>query len=106
MRKAAFIYDDVLSRHVLRNDHVFTPSCLQCTYELLSSYGAFDGSLLLPSKHTHKTDLLSFHTKEYVEAVESISRGETSFSPAIYNYFSDGDNPPFIRGCMKPQILL
>jgi acetoin utilization protein AcuC len=95
MRKAAFIYDDVLSRHVLRDDHVFTPSRLKCTYELLNSYGAFNDSLLLAPKQADKTDLLSFHTEEYIEAVESISRGDTSFNPAIYNFFSDGDNPPY-----------
>ena len=40
-RKAAFIYHDLLSRHVLREDHVMIPTRLRYTYELLESYGAF-----------------------------------------------------------------
>ncbi len=50
MRRAAFIYDDALSRHELRSDHPMRPVRLRYTYDLLQSYGAFDGatSKLLP----------------------------------------------------------
>ncbi|MDY7033271.1 MAG: acetoin utilization protein AcuC, partial [Thermodesulfobacteriota bacterium] len=95
MGRAAFVYDEILSKHILREDHVFLPSRLQLTYELLDSYRAFEESPLVAPKPADEEDLLSFHTKEYVEAVKSISRGETHFNPALYNFFQEGDNPPY-----------
>ncbi len=92
MRKAAFIYDEVLSRHVIEEDR---PTRLQCTYEPLDSYGAFENSLLVSPKQAEEATLLSFHTEEYVEAVKSISRGERRFNPARYNFIAEGDNPPY-----------
>ena len=41
-RRGAFIYRDSMSRHVLREDHVFKPVRLRYTYELLEAYRAFE----------------------------------------------------------------
>ena len=95
MGQAAFVYDEILSTHILREDHVFLPTRLQLTYELLDSYGAFEDSPPLAPKPAGEADLLTFHTEEYVEAVKSISSGETHFNPALYNFFQEGDNPPY-----------
>ena len=97
MRRAAFVYDRVLSQHVLRQDHPFRPSRLQYTYELLDSYGAFQGpsSALVPPRPAQEAELLSFHTKDYVAAVKSLSRGRQPANPARYNINTHGDNPPY-----------
>ncbi len=97
MRKAAFIYEKRLSEHVLREDHPLTPSRLQCTYELLDSYSAFQetSSSLIAPRQAEEEELLSFHTAEYVEAVKSLSRGEKRFNPIKYNFSQYGDNPPY-----------
>jgi acetoin utilization protein AcuC len=97
MRRAAFIYQEALSQHVLREDHVFRPSRLQYTYELLDCYGAFTlpASRVISPQPIEEAPLLSFHTKEYVEAVKSLSRGERHFDPAVYNFNDYGDNPPY-----------
>jgi len=95
MRRAAFVYDEVQSRHVLREDHVLQPNRLQLTYELLQCYGVFDDSLLVAPRMADEGELLSFHTPDYVEAVKSLSLGESRFNPATYNFFEDGDNPPY-----------
>ena len=42
MSRAAFIYEDALSRHELRSDHPMRPVRLRYTYELLQEYAAFD----------------------------------------------------------------
>ena len=42
MRRAAFVYDDAMSHHQLRQDHPMRPVRLRYTYELLQAYGAFD----------------------------------------------------------------
>lgn len=95
--KAAFVYDDVLSQHVLREDHVMVPTRLRLTYELLEAYGAFrrPDSLLVKPRMATGEELLTFHTKEYVEAVKSFSKGETRFDPARFNFSETGDNPIF-----------
>ena len=39
MPRAAFVYDDAMSQHVLRQDHPMRPVRLRHTYELLDAYG-------------------------------------------------------------------
>jgi acetoin utilization protein AcuC len=95
MTMAAFVYEEAQSRHVLRQDHVFQPNRLQLTYELLQCYGAFEDSLLVAPKMAEDTDLLSFHTAEYVEAVKSLSRGEQRGDTNAFNFSATGDNPPY-----------
>ena len=97
MRRAAFVYDTVLSQHVLRPDHPFRPSRLQHTYELLESYGAFQepSSALVPPRPAQEAELLAFHTEDYVAAVKSLSRGQQLVNSARYNISAYGDNPPY-----------
>lgn len=95
MQQAAYVYKKALSEHVLREDHVLQPSRLQLTYELLDACGAFSqpNSLLVSPEPSGESDLLTFHTDEYVAAVKSLSRGETKYNPADYNFSDRGDNP-------------
>ncbi|MDP2954060.1 MAG: acetoin utilization protein AcuC, partial [Chloroflexota bacterium] len=95
MNKAAFIYDPVMSKYVMREDHVLRPSRLQYTFELLDSYGAFQHSRPVKPVPASKDDILSFHTREYVEAVESLSQGKPVANPSLYNLSEWGDNPIF-----------
>ena len=75
--RAAFIYDDLLSRHTLREDHPMVPSRLRLAYELLESYGAFDkpSSMLVSPRQATQKEVMAFHEEGYVKAVESLSRG-------------------------------
>lgn len=99
MTKAAFIYEVTLSRHILREDHPLRPSRLQYTYELLDAYNAFNEttSRIVPPQPADEVDLLTFHTKDYLKVVKSLSRGETVFNQAAYNFSANGDNPPYRR---------
>ena len=96
-RHAAFIYHDVLSRHVLRKDHVMVPTRLRYTYELLESYGAFHlpHAVLVEPRQATEEELMTFHTRDYVSAVQSLSRGGSNYSPSAYNFSDHGDNPVF-----------
>ncbi|MCH8192108.1 MAG: hypothetical protein IIC80_12245 [Chloroflexi bacterium] len=73
MRTAAFVYDEQVSRHTLREDHVMRPTRLKYTFELLDAYGAFRDSRLVAPRPATREELLWFHTEEYVEAVRSSS---------------------------------
>ena len=95
-RKAAFVYDDVLSGHVMSDTHPLRPIRLKYTYELLEAYGAFNApnAQVVEPRRTTEEEILTFHTPDYLRAVQSFSRGETSLSPAPYN-FGPGDNPVY-----------
>ena len=94
--KAAFVYDDALSRHVLSDGHPMKPVRLRYTYELLDAYGAFSSpeALLVKPRAARKEEILGSHTPEYVEAVRAHSRGETPPNAESFN-FGPGDNPAY-----------
>lgn len=50
------------------------PNRLQLTCELLQCYGAFEDSLLMAPRVTAEEELLSFRTRDYVEAVAEVKR--------------------------------
>ena len=106
MVRVAFIYDDAVSRHVLREDHVMRPSRLRYTYELLEAYGAFSepNSRLVPPRFATEEELAWFHTREYLEAVKSISQGDNKVDPSRYNFMENGDNPPY-EGMYEASLL-
>ena len=95
-RKAAFVYDDVLSQHILSEAHPMKPSRLRYTYELLESYGALEApnARLVKPRQATEQEIRSYHTPEYLDAVQSLSRGETSVNPVEFN-FGLGDNPVY-----------
>ena len=97
MPKAAFVYDDALSRHVLRNDHPMRPVRLRLAYELLSAYGAFDGetSLLLNPRSATERELEWVHTRDYIAAVRSLSAGLATVQPERFGFSAMGDNPVY-----------
>ena len=97
MPKAAFVYDDALSRHVLRSDHPMRPVRLRLTYELLSAYGAFDGvdSLLIDPRAATEAELEWVHTRDYIAAVRSLSAGLATVQPERFGFSAMGDNPVY-----------
>ena len=93
-RRSAFIYDHVLSQHVLSPEHPLKPRRLRYTYELVDSYGGFDVpqvELVRPRLATDD-ELLGFHKREYIDAVRAMSLGVVSIDPASFG-FDKGDNP-------------
>ncbi len=97
MRRAAFIYEDALSRHELRQDHPMKPERLRYTYELLEAYGAFDGnnSLLVSPRPATEEELRRLHHSEYVSAVRRLSLGLSGCDPSRFNFHRQGDNPVY-----------
>ena len=96
-RRAAFVYDDALSRHELRDDHPMRPVRLQYTYDLLQAYGAFDHhtSLLVPPRPATEEELGWLHSAEYISAVRSFSLGLSGYEPRRFNFSTQGDNPMY-----------
>ena len=105
-RRAAFVYDEAMSRHQLRSDHPMRPVRLRYTYELLESFGAFDqnDSLLVPPRPATETELMTLHSREYIAAVRSFGLGLSSFDPGRFNFNLQGDNP-YYRGMYEAACL-
>ena len=98
MGRAAFIYDDVLSRHELRSDHPMRPVRLRYTYELLQEYSAFDhpNSVLHDPRMATDQELLWLHTTEYVAAVKALGSDATdNIDAARFGFSTQGDNPVY-----------
>ena len=95
MPRAAFVYDDLMSRHELRSDHPMRPVRLRYTYELLRGYDAFDSedSLLVDPRSATAEELQWLHTPDYVEMVRRLSAGERTQEAHRYNFSLQGDNP-------------
>ena len=82
-RKGAFVYRDAMSRHVLRDDHVFKPVRLRYTYELLDDFGAFEveNGRLVDPRHATDEEVQTFHTPDYAAAVKSFGEGRMLVDP-------------------------
>ncbi len=106
MPRAAFVYDDRMSRHELRSDHPMRPVRLRYTHELLYGYGAFDhpdATLVTPRSAT-EDELLWLHTPEYIAAVQRLSSGEGARQAGRFNFSLQGDNP-YYPGMYDAAIL-
>lgn len=92
---AGFLYSPELTQNILREDHVLRPMRLRLVYELLEAYGVFshDESLLLEPQLATPQELMTFHSRDYVEAVGSFSRGEDLDRQHRYGFSDWGDNP-------------
>jgi len=98
MSRAAFIYEDALSRHELRSDHPMRPVRLRYTYVLLREYGAFDHpeAVLLDPRSATDEELAWLHTSEYVAAVKALGSGSAGgIDGARFGFSGQGDNPVY-----------
>ena len=93
--QAVFVYHDRLTRHVLSDTHVFKPSRLRDTYNLLNSLGAFElaNAKLTEPRQVAREELRSFHTAEYIDAVAAFAHGQRLSDAATYGFSEEGDNP-------------
>ncbi len=76
--------------------HPLRPGRLRDTWEMLHAYGAFDApdTRIVPPRPPTDDELAMFHTREYINVVRRLSRGELMANPTRYN-FGEGDNPVF-----------
>lgn len=96
LRKMAFLSSPTLWAHGHGPEHPMKPERLQRTVKLLEAYGAFKASnvrVIAPRLAT-EDELALFHTREYIDAVKGLSRGDKGVDAHLYG-FSSGDNPIF-----------
>ena len=105
MPRAAFVYSDAFTTYHLGDRHPLQQTRLRMTHRLLDAYGAFHtpaSSLVAPTPATYD-DLLRVHTPDYLNALQTLSRGETIPDKAQYG-FGNGDTPAF-PGMWEASLL-
>ena len=94
--RAAFISDETLWAGGHPPGHPLRPERLRDTWEMLQAYRAFDApnTRVAPPRPPTDDELATFHSRDYIEAVKRLSRGESGANTGRYN-FGPGDNPVF-----------
>ncbi len=85
--------------------HPMRPERLRDTWEMLHAYNAFDAPhiRIVAPRYPSDDELLTFHTREYLDVVRQLSRG-LSHRHASRCGFGGGDNPIF-EGMFESESL-
>lgn len=96
MAQIVFIGDETLWAGGHPVGHPLRPERLRDTWEMLHGYDAFAAPhlRLVPPRLPTEDELATFHSRDYIEVVRRLSRGEQGVHPARYG-FGPGDNPIF-----------
>ncbi len=94
VESAAVLYSDKFLDYSFGKDHAFQEVRVKLAYELMKSYGLFDGpATLVPPKPASEEDILKVHERRYVDALKDLST-----HPRVEAYefgLGPGDNPIF-----------
>lgn len=101
-----FIYDKRWARFSYGGSHPMKPYRLKLTYELSKAIGLFESSriTILPGEKASIEDILSFHEREYVEALKVADSGRIPHGAAKFG-LALGDNPVF-DGLLEWSLLV
>ena len=91
-----FIYADEYSSYDYGPTHPMKPIRLKLTHDLIRAYGLFDipTGKLVEAEKADEDDILSFHTKQYIDILKRANQG-SYFSDATKYGLGPGDNPIF-----------
>lgn len=97
MVQAAYVYEDQLSRHVLRDDHPMRPVRLRMAHDLVQAYGLLEreDAAWLPPRPATVEELLTVHSQEYIHAVQSLSTRSGGAIAGAFGFSDAGDNPVY-----------
>lgn len=97
MRRAAFICDDSLWAGGHPKGHPLRPERMRDTWDMLQAYNAFEADhvQVVPPRMVTQKELRTYHSLNYVDAVQRLSKGEWGIDEARYGFNLGGDNPVF-----------
>ena len=93
--KTAFLYTGKYFDYDYGAEHPLKIERLRLTYELCRAYGLFDlpGAALVESRPATESEILRFHTPDYVELLRAASEGR--WAGVLGHGLGPGDNPIF-----------
>jgi acetoin utilization protein AcuC len=94
--KTAYVYCDELSRFDYGAAHPLKPERLRLAYELTRACGLLspDDSRIVRPLPAAEEDLLTFHTREYIEVLKAANSGISPVGAGAFG-LGPGDNPVF-----------
>ncbi len=101
----AFIYSEKFDKYTYGEAHPLKMIRLKLTYELIKGYGLleFQNLMYIESEPAMEDNILTFHTKEYIEALKAIDRDEYPTNISQFG-LGWGDNP-IIKGIYEASLL-
>ena len=94
--KTAFVYSDEFARFDYGSSHPLKPFRLKLTYDLIIAchlLASPDPQVVEPPL-ARTEDLLTYHTKDYIEILRAVNSGEYVAGAEVYG-LGPGDNPVF-----------
>ena len=101
----AFIYSEKFDKYTYGEAHPLKMIRLKLTYELIKAYKLleFPNISFFESELAKEEEILSFHTKEYIEALKGIDKGDYPTNPSQFG-LGYGDNP-MVKGIYEGSLL-
>lgn len=105
MSLVAFIYSENFDKYTYGEAHPLKMIRLKLTYELIKAYELLESPniFLVESELAKEEDILSFHTKEYIETLKAIDRSEYPTNSSQFG-LGWGDNP-IVKGIYEGSLL-
>jgi acetoin utilization protein AcuC len=96
MTRTAFIYTDAYVKYAYSDTHPLKPYRLQLAHDLMQSYGLLElpDSRRIETLPASRNELEQFHTRDYLDVLESADCGVYRMDYAAYG-LGPGDNPIF-----------
>ena len=94
--KTAFVYSDRFGGYYYGIDHPMRPARLRLTYELIDALGlaVLPSSRIIEARAATESELLLFHTPEYVRVLKEANTGIIPVGGSMYG-LGNADNPVF-----------
>ncbi len=101
----AFIYSERFDKYSYGEAHPLKMIRLKLTYELIKAYELLESPNIfhVESELAKEEDILSFHTKEYIEALKGMDSSEYPKNPSQFG-LGWGDNP-IVKGIYEGSLL-
>lgn len=105
MSLVAFIYSEKFDKYSYGEAHPLKMIRLKLTYELIKAYELLKSPNIfhVESELAKEEDILSFHTKEYIEALKGMDKDEYPKNPSQFG-LGYGDNP-IVKGIYEGSLL-
>lgn len=105
MSLVAFIYSEKFDKYSYGETHPLKMIRLKLTYELIKAYELLKSPNIfhVESELAKEEEILSFHTKEYIEALKGIDSDEYPKNPSQFG-LGWGDNP-IVKGIYEGSLL-
>ncbi|CEM25931.1 unnamed protein product [Vitrella brassicaformis CCMP3155] len=93
-----YFYDEMVGNFHYGYGHPMKPHRIRMTHDLVQSYGLLDGLKVVEPKPLTFTDFTKFHTDDYIEFLQSVTRRNQQELGDQMQHFNVGEDCPIFDG--------